>query len=310
LEGARGGQSEQGGEAAGDAEGVPGTGSKREVHWFVCLPLPSLSPSFNSPSFPPSVLKTAAFVQPSIFSDVNQDDLLRLCPSLHSLDSPYASFAPLSDGRRPLAAYPATLCSIRLGVPFASLNAVEYDSEGAMQPVGCVPNYLKLLDDLPEGITSLKFSQLFDTTLPSVPPLTAMPLKRLTSLSLDFVTVSPLLLDWLAPSTAAVPLEKVQIWCVEGLSGDDIVRFVQRVGGGLKEFMFKPKGSKQGTKLGNELVGCVLLLLSLPQGILTRLFLPQSPSQPHLPYSRRQSLRPRDLLSPPLRPSETRRLPP
>jgi hypothetical protein len=270
-----------------------------------------LSPSFNSPSSPPSVLKTAAFVQPSIFADVEQDELVRLCPSLRSLDSPFASFAPLIDGRRPLAAYPATLRSLRLGAPFASQNAVEYDSEGAAPPVGSVSNYLQLLDCLPEGLTSIKFSQLYDTILPSVPPLTAMPLNRLTSLFLDFVTVSPLLLDWLAPSTAAVSLEKVQIWCVRGLRSEDIVKFVQRVGGGLKEFMFKPKGSRQGTKLGNELVGCVFLLLSLSQSVLTTLLSPsQPPSQPHLPHSRRQSLRTRYLLSPALLPPETCYLPP
>ncbi|GAA5907504.1 hypothetical protein JCM6882_003879 [Rhodosporidiobolus microsporus] len=204
-------------------------------------------------------VKIEAFAKPATFSDLAQDDLLRLAVKATSFDSPIASFAPLKDGRKPLASYPSTLQSCRLGTPFAQTVAGGYGgadtSDNEDEPVGASDatrpskDYMSLLTSLPTTLRQLKLSQLADNSLPSVPPTSPLRSCHLTALLLDFVTVSPLFLEWLAPAT----LEKLQLWCVRGLSSFDIVQFVRKQAQ-LKELMFKPKGHRQGTRLGNELV--------------------------------------------------------
>ncbi|GAA5968623.1 hypothetical protein JCM11641_007703 [Rhodosporidiobolus odoratus] len=206
------------------------------------------------------VVQSEAFLLPSIFSDLAQDDLLRLTSSAQSFDSPYVSFAPLKDGRKPLPAYPSTLRSIRLGAP------VEYESDSqsdasdeedevqaaSAAAIKAQQNYLTLLTSLPNSVQSLKMSALPDNLLLSVPPSQSFPLTHLTSLLLDFVNISPAFLDWLGSTSNG--FKRVQMWCLKGVTSFDILRFMQRNGGQLEEVLFKPKGNKQGPNLGNEIV--------------------------------------------------------
>ncbi|GAA5853341.1 hypothetical protein JCM8547_000290 [Rhodosporidiobolus lusitaniae] len=214
------------------------------------------------------IVKDGAFTQPSVFSDISQDDLLRLSPNLQVLDSPYTSFAPLSDGRQPLVNYPATLRSCAPGVPhsnhrIASYSDDESDDDYVSQQQQSTQDYTRVLSSLPANLTSLKLSKLPDNTLPFNPPSTVFPLQHLTSLSLDFVTVSPSVFTWIAEANN---LEKVQLWCTRGLTEKDIVQFVQKVGRSIKSFLFKPKGGKQGSNPGNLLVGHLPKLENLTLG--------------------------------------------
>ncbi|GAA5824805.1 hypothetical protein JCM11251_005353 [Rhodosporidiobolus azoricus] len=207
-------------------------------------------------------VKEQAFGQPSVFSDLTQDDLLRLCTKASAFDSPYASFAPLKDGRQPLACYPKTLQAVRLGTPFArSSGAVHAPSDDSSDddsadesdlhdPMRPSKDYVSLLTNLPTSLKELKLSRLPHHLLPSERPTPSLRLTHLTSLVLDFVTISPVFLDWLVPTAR---LEKLQLWCVRGVSASTILQFVRKQSQ-VKEVLFKPQGSKQGTRLGNEIV--------------------------------------------------------
>ncbi|GAA6030886.1 hypothetical protein JCM8097_008921 [Rhodosporidiobolus ruineniae] len=179
------------------------------------------------------VIKPEAFEDKSLFSDRAQDDLLRLATSAQSPDSPYASFAPSEDGRKTLPAYPATLQACRLG---DILRSEEY---------GQIPDDPSFAPHHAQALPPPRRSS------PSTRAYDASPFSKLTALLLDFSTITPYFLTWLATST--VNLEKLQLWCVSGIGRGDIVALVQRVGGELKELMFKPKGSKQNF-VANEMV--------------------------------------------------------
>ncbi|BGP19500.1 hypothetical protein JCM10213v2_007595 [Rhodosporidiobolus nylandii] len=203
------------------------------------------------------VIKPEAFSWPSAFFDLQQDELLRLCSALRAFDSPYVAFAPLRDGRRAPTSYPQTLRSCRLGEPFATAQGYDSEDDSEDEVLGVqghektTQGYISLLNSLPNPLTSLKLSQLGDALLPATAPTTPFPLSHLTALLLDYITISPALLEWVASAPA---LARLQVWCVKGIASGDILALVQRIGGQLKEVMFKPKGGKQGTRLGNEIV--------------------------------------------------------
>lgn len=70
-------------------------------------------------------IREGAFTWMTTFSDISQDDLLRLCPNLVHFDSPVSSWNETADGRAPLPAWTASLTSLRFG----RIPEFEFESE-------------------------------------------------------------------------------------------------------------------------------------------------------------------------------------
>ncbi|GAA5836780.1 hypothetical protein JCM9279_007659 [Rhodotorula babjevae] len=211
------------------------------------------------------VVKADAFDEPKTFSELSQDDLLRLSVNLVAFDSARAAFAPLADGRKPLPAFPKTLTSMRLGQACTSPAegyytdsdedddadddlAVNRDEQRAAK---ISATYLSLLRAYPRTLTSLKLSKLAGNALPLFPPVAPLDLPHLATLELDMVTVPSGVFKWL--TATARDLESLKVWMATGVTEADLLDFAQRKGRSLKQFAFKPKG-KQGKKLANEMV--------------------------------------------------------
>ncbi|GAA6012695.1 hypothetical protein JCM10207_005328 [Rhodosporidiobolus poonsookiae] len=207
------------------------------------------------------VIKPEAFQDPSSFTDLEQDDLVRLITNATSFDSPYGSFAPRVSGK-PKQAYPQALRSCRLGPPLFDPNLDDMNSEdemvgGAFIRTGITYSpwgaYWTLLEDLPFTLTTLNLSHLNADVFPAAPPAEPFPVVHLTTLLLDFISVAPAVLEHLVQ--ASPNLEKLKIWSVTQVRGGNTVNVVKQVGGQLKEFLFKPaNGHGQSAKLAHELV--------------------------------------------------------
>ncbi|BGP42931.1 hypothetical protein JCM10450v2_007050 [Rhodotorula kratochvilovae] len=207
------------------------------------------------------VIKDEALDKPDVFSDLSQDDLLRLSTNLVSFDSVRASFAPLPDGRKTLAAYPSTLTSMRLGQMVTTPQQGFQDSEddddddafihrNAQNAVTISKQYLSLLRAFPSTLTSLKLSKLPPDALPHNPPDAPLNLPHLSALYLDFLHLTSDTFKWLTETTDNI--EVLQVWLVTGVSEGTLLEYAQKKDRALKQFFFKPKG--QGKRVANELV--------------------------------------------------------
>ncbi|GAA6046709.1 hypothetical protein JCM3770_003128 [Rhodotorula araucariae] len=207
------------------------------------------------------VVKKEAFDDSNVFSELSQNDLVRLATNLVHFDSPRAAFAPLADGRKMLAAYPSTITSMRLGSTATNWEAHDSDesedddddsslAHDAQRALATSKQYLSLLSAFPPTLTSLKLSKLHAYALPRTPPDAPLHLPHLSSLYLDYVNITSETFKWLTETTT--DLEAVQVWLVSGVSEGALLEWAQKKGRKLKQFFFKPKG--QGMHLANELV--------------------------------------------------------
>lgn len=157
-------------------------------------------------------MKKSAFTQLSTFSDLSLDDIIRACPGLQLLDSPVATFAPLRDGRAPMASYPRTLRHFRLASTLTE-GGEDSDSDdeyGSSSDSG-MPTTFKVLEELPSDLKSLKLerSRAFDGSDRSAD----FPLRSLQSLEVTFTSAFKENIEWvLAPSVHSGTLTDLKLW--------------------------------------------------------------------------------------------------
>ncbi|GAA6006152.1 hypothetical protein JCM11491_002051 [Sporobolomyces phaffii] len=195
-----------------------------------------------------------ALSQRDVFSDLSQDDLLRQTSNLVEFESPVSAFAPLSDGRRPFATYPATLKSVRLSPTFHRWSAAryedEYDSDESNLDEGSAisaSDALSTLSSLPTALTSLVIASTFVPDLSTSPG--GSPLQHLKSLVLDFTSTPYSTVKWLtASSIANRTLTDLKVWNCAAITEDNLVELLNRCSLELESFTFKPASGLSGTK--------------------------------------------------------------
>ncbi|GAA5886910.1 hypothetical protein JCM16303_006757 [Sporobolomyces ruberrimus] len=186
-----------------------------------------------------------AFYDSTIFSDLSQDDILRQTPNLVRLDSPVASFAPLADGRQPLAVWPVSLKSIQIAPTWRNWadGGEQYDSDIGAENSVSAANTVALLSSMPATLTSLTIRGTLLAEVPSLPPA---PLEHLKSITFDMTATSHKTLEWLTgPSITNRSLRALKVWSCPNVTGDQLLGTTFHCGWHLKEFTYKP--SDEGT---------------------------------------------------------------
>lgn len=211
-----------------------------------------------------SAISDAALSQRDVFSDLSLDDMIRQAPSLVKLDSPVSAFAPLADGRKPFATYPPTLKSIRLAPTFRAWGVARYEEEWDseddedLQPgvqVLTASHILSTLQSLPASLTSLTISR---ATVIEPDTTTGCQLQHLTTISLDFATLSYATLKWFcSDSISNHTLRNLKVWVTSNITGDNLVDFFDSCGEDLREFTYKPQNPEPTKFAALRLIRCV-----------------------------------------------------
>ncbi|KAK4699449.1 hypothetical protein P7C70_g6811, partial [Phenoliferia sp. Uapishka_3] len=198
------------------------------------------------------------------FNDLLVDEVIRRCPLLVRLDLPFGPFAPLGDGRSPMASFPPTLKHFRVSM---SSHESEIDSEddesndsdgsgGGGGGGGAVPAILGRLADLPDSVESLTFEQIHSAAfLKDSTPTTPFPLTHLHDV--EFVRLAP-------PSVANRSLRRLKLWGHDAnIQNPDVTAVIQAVGADLEEFLWRPLHPDRGLML-TSLLPCVVSVFPLP----------------------------------------------
>ncbi|GAA6060840.1 hypothetical protein JCM10212_005258 [Sporobolomyces blumeae] len=197
-----------------------------------------------------------AFRDPRVFSDLNQDDVVRHTPNLVELDSALAMFAPLPDGRQTHVAYPPTLESVRFAPTFEMWmtwqEITDTDQFGGVDAEGMTEDEIDLLESL--FATHSQFYRalprlvrrydLRNLTIPHSHSIAPDPATScLESLAFDFVhgLSVDILSDFAAG--AAKTLRSLKTWCCHGITDGALADWLKQHGAGLTEFAFKPSRS-------------------------------------------------------------------
>ena len=185
----------------------------------------------------------------TIFSDLSQDDIVRQAHNLVSLESPVSSFAPTSDGRKPWAAYPVTLESIRLSPTYDQWLHQDYDdddSDGSSTDGGSDwlsrANVLSTLNSLAVA-TSLTSITIKRTAMPTAKSSSPTPsaLAQLRSIILDETATPFQTFQWLAARAVLNrTLRSLKVWSCNEITPDNLYAFFSCCGDLLEEFTYKP----------------------------------------------------------------------
>ncbi|GAA5850366.1 hypothetical protein JCM3766R1_004323 [Sporobolomyces carnicolor] len=190
-----------------------------------------------------------AFMDRTIFSDLSQDDIVRQAHSLVSLESLVSSFAPTSDGRKPWAAYPVTLESIRLSPTYDQWLRQDYDdddSDGSSTDGGSEwlsrANVLSTLNSLAVA-TSLTSITIKRTAMPTAKSSSPTPsaLAQLRSIVLDETATPFQTFQWLAARAVSNrTLRSLKVWTCNEITPDNLYTFFSCCGDLLEELTYKP----------------------------------------------------------------------
>ncbi|BGP10857.1 hypothetical protein JCM10049v2_006751 [Rhodotorula toruloides] len=180
-------------------------------------------------------IREGAFTRMTTFSDISQDDLLRLCPNLVHFDSPVSSWNETADGRAPLPAWTASLTSLRFG----RIPEFEFESEDDFSDMSAADRQLLLKISGVEHFASVWSGGS-----------NSQHLKHLERLELDFVTVPFEVIDWL---TSSCRLVELKIWIVTDPSSGSLEKIVKAQAGSLRSFHFKPVHRSQAAFLNDVL---------------------------------------------------------
>jgi hypothetical protein len=195
-------------------------------------------------------IRESAFHNPAVFSDLPQDDLLRICTNLSKFDSPVASWNELADGRALLPAWPANLASLRFGRTLEFETDEEDSDSNETRRVWGVTRMRNAFEAYPTMLRSLKVSGI--DSFESIYSGRARPhaLNHLERLELDFVTASPETIDWLVGSG---PLVELKIWMITDPSSSSLEKIVKAHAATLRSFAFKPVDRSQAAFLNDVL---------------------------------------------------------
>lgn len=195
-------------------------------------------------------IRESAFHNPADFSDLSQDDLLRICTNLLRFDSPIASWNELADGRAPLPAWPVNLASLRFG-RILEYGSDEEDSDPSeTERLSETRRTRNAFAAYPTMLRSLKVSGIDSLEFLCWGRARPHALKRLERLELDFVTASPETIDWLVGSG---PLVELKIWMVTDPSSSSLEKITKAHASTLRSFTFKPVHRSQAAFLNDVL---------------------------------------------------------
>lgn len=166
-----------------------------------------------------AAINDAAYSQPTVFSDITADDILRYTTQLVHYEPAMGNFAPLGDGRVPAAAYPDTIRHFRLAHTILEIqNSDPEEDEEVGSDDGSdgdqLPAPLNRLNDLSAGVRSFKMERLVSPSLGRAEaPTVSFPFQWLKKLEVIFVNLSPSTLDWMTKgSIAAGTLADLKLW--------------------------------------------------------------------------------------------------